>query len=212
MRQCQSFRLDFVWSRSPIPILAFHPIFFGMPTNIADFRCGFERAINRLAYRQQISVLRQAKKLSAQPAQLRVDEYQPGIRRIFVFMKPNADHKISLSHREGEEPAPILLRGAFIHFFAPLRNKPVNQPLRAIVAKTAWIDEVILHILRVEKFGYKCDVSARVFAHCSTISFLAVSASIRFSFISYPIPTPVGRGMVPRGVTSTGGVMMSSFQ
>ena len=43
-------------------------------------------------------------------------------------------------------------------------------------------------------------------------SVLTVSASIRFSFTSYPIPTPAGRVMVPRGVTSTGGVMMSSAQ
>src|SRR5262245_30969391 len=168
-----------------------------MPTNIADLRCGFEREINRLAYRQQFSVVRSAKKFSAQQTQLRLDECQPSVRRLFIFTKPNADYKILLSRRYREEPAPILLRGPFINLFAPLRNKPVNQPLRAIIAKTAWIDEVILHVLGVEKFSCKCDVSARVFAHCWTISFLAVSASIRFSFISYPIPTPAGRGMVP---------------
>ncbi len=193
-------------------MLAFQPIFFGMPTNIADFRCGFERAINRLACRQQFSVVRPAKKFSAQQTRLRIDECQPGVRRLFTLAKPNADHKISLFRRDGEAPAPILLRGPFINLFIPLRNKPVNQPLRAIIAKTAWIDEGILHVLGVEKFSCKCDVSARVFAHCSTISFLTVSASIRFSFISYPIPTPAGRIIVPRGVTSTGGVTMSSAQ
>src|SRR5262245_3208165 len=204
--------LDLVWSRSPIPILAFHPIIFGMPTNIADLRRGFERAINRLACGQQFAVVRPPRKFSAKPSQLRLDEHRPGIRRIFVSIKPNADHKISLSHRDGEEPAPILLRGPFINHFTPLRNQPINQPLRAVVAKTTWIDEVILHVLRVEKFGYKCDVSASVFTHCSTNSFLTVKPSIRFSFTSYPIPTPAGRGMFPRGVTSTGGVMMSSAQ
>src|SRR5262245_2899705 len=174
-----------------------------MPTNIADLRCGFERAINRLAYRQQFSVVRPAKKFSAQQTQLRLDECQPGVRRLFILTKPNADHKISLSRRDGEEPAPILLRGPFINLFTPLRNQPVNQPLRAIIAKTAWIDEVILHVLGVEKFSCKCDMSARVFAHCSTISFLTVNSSTRLSFTSYPIPTPAGRVMAPRGVTST---------
>src|SRR5262249_33098480 len=125
---------------------------------------------------------------------------------------PNADHNISLSPRDGETPTPILLRGPFIHLFPPLRNQPVNQQLRAVIAKTARIDEVILHLFRVETPGYKCDVTAHVFAQRSTISFLTVSASIHFSFTSYPIPTPMGRGIAPRGVTSTGGVMMSSAQ
>src|SRR5262245_42870200 len=121
-----------------------------------------------------------AKKFSAQPAQLRSDEYQPCVRRIFIFIKSNADHKITLSCRDREEPTPIFLGGPFIHLPTPLRYQPVNQPLRAVIAKTARIDEVIPHIFSVKKPGYKCDVGAPVFAHCSTISFLTVSASIRF--------------------------------